>query len=262
MAFIVGGRRGGGQRRARLVANAKVLEAMQQMQVRLQAVEMRNQRDAGAGDVSEPEAEAVEEEEPAEVTPEMRFFKSVLGSTSKTRLKVSFYIGGLNPEELIDQINDMDKSFDYEEMAEGKRVKFVVTKLKGHAVLWWDGVQAERRRLGKLPIKNWNRMVEKLRGKFFPSDYQLSLFRQMQNLRQRSLTVKEYKEEFYKVSIRVRQIQDTYEKVARYINGLGMEIQDEISVLFPQTVEETYHMVLKAEEKLMRNQSSKSRGTF
>lgn len=65
----------------------------------------------------------------------------------------------------------MDKFFDYEEMEEGKGVKFAVTKLKGHATLWWDGVQAERR-LGKQPIKNWNRMVAKLKGKFLPSDYQ------------------------------------------------------------------------------------------
>ena len=76
----------------------------------------------------------------------------------------------------------MNKCFDYEEMGEENRVSFVVKRLKGHAALWWDGVQAERR-VGKQPIKNWNRMVAKLRGKFFPSDYQLSLFRQMQNLR-------------------------------------------------------------------------------
>ena len=60
----------------------------------------------------------------------------------------------------------MDKFFDYEEMEEGKRVKFAVKKLKGHATLWWDGVQAERSRLGKQAIKKWNRMVAKLRGKF------------------------------------------------------------------------------------------------
>ena len=140
MAFRVGGRRGGGGRRGRPVANAKVLEAIQHMQARLEAVEMGNQGDAGDGDVSEPKAEATEKEESAEVTPEMRFFKLVLGSTSKPRLEGLVYTVGLNLEELIDWINDMDKFFDYEEMEEGKRVKFVVTKLKGHATLWWDGV--------------------------------------------------------------------------------------------------------------------------
>ena len=79
----------------------------------------------------------------------------------------------------------MDNFFDYEEMEEEKRVKCTVTKLKGHATLWWDGVQAKRRRPSMQPIKNWNMMVAKLRGNFFPSDYQLSLFRKMQNLRQR-----------------------------------------------------------------------------
>ena len=65
----------------------------------------------------------------------------------------------------------MNFFFDYEEMGEDKRVKFAVTKLKGHAALWWDGVQAERRRAGKQPIKSWTRMVAKLRGKFLPSYY-------------------------------------------------------------------------------------------
>ena len=173
---------------------------MQQIQARLEAMEAGQQRDPE--DVSEPEAEEEEEEGNVELTPEMRFFKSALGSTSKPRLEVSNFAGILNPEELIDWINEMNKCFDYEEMGEEKRVKLVFTRLKGHIALWWDGVQAERRRVGKQPIKNWNRMVAKLRGKFFPSDYQLSLFRQMQNLKQRLMTVKDYTEEFYKVSIR------------------------------------------------------------
>lgn len=185
---------------------------MQQMQARLEAMEMA--RDEDAGDVSEPEVGATEEEEPADITLEMRFFKSILRSTSKPRLEVSIYTGSLSPEELIDWINDMEK------------VKFVVKKLKGHATNWWDRVQMEGRRLGKQPIKIWNKMVSKLKGTFFPSDYQQTLFRKMQNLRQRSMTVKEYTGEFYKVSIIVGQMQDTNEKVSRDVNGLRMEIQD------------------------------------
>lgn len=76
------------------------------------------------------------------------------------------------------------------------------------------------------------------------------------------MTVKEYTEEFYKVSIRVGETQDTDEKVARYVNGLRMDIQDEISILAPKRVEEAYHMALRAKEKLMRKQSNRGRGTF
>eukprot|EP00253_Pinus_taeda_P007419 PITA_07419 len=205
---------------------------MQQVQAKLEAlIAGRNIDD---GDVSEPEDEAEGDEEAVEVTPEMRFFQLVLRSSARPKTEVSIYEAGLNPKELIDWINGMEKFFDYEETKDEKKVNLVVSKLKGHATVWWDGVQAERKRLGKKPIKNWSRMVTNLR-------------------------VKEYIEEFYKVSIRAGQTQDTDEMVARYVNGLRMDIQDEISTLSPKTVEEAYQMVLKAEENLMRKKSTRGR---
>ena len=64
--------------------------------------------------------------------------------------------------------------------------------------------------------------------------------------------MKEYTKEFYRVSIRAGQFQDTPEKIARYVNGLKLEIQDEIGLLSPNTIEEAYQMDLKAKEKLLR----------
>eukprot|EP00253_Pinus_taeda_P028498 PITA_28498 len=84
----------------------------------------------------------------------------------------------------------------------------------------------------------------------------------MQNLRQRSLTKKEYTKEFYNVSIGAGEAQYTDENVARYMNSLRMDIQDEIILMSPKTVEEAYQIVLNAEEKLMRKKSAKGRGTF
>ena len=39
-------------------------------------------------------------------------------------------------------------------------------------------------------------MTAKLRGNFLPKDYQLILFRKMQNLKKKSMTVREFNEEF------------------------------------------------------------------
>jgi hypothetical protein len=132
--------------------------------------------------------------------------------------------------------------------------------MKGHATLWWDELQADRRRKGKKNIKSWDRMVAKLKAKFMPKDYQINLFRRMQNLRQRGLTVKEYTKEFYKLNIRVGQRERDEEKVSRYINGLRYEIQDELSMTTVRTIEDAYQMALKAEEKLARKQSQQNRG--
>ena len=42
----------------------------------------------------------------------------------------------------------------------------------------------------------------------------------------------------------------------------GMKIQDEMSMLSLKTMDEAYQMALKAEQKLLRKQSSKGKSTF
>ena len=114
---------------------------MQCLQARLDAIEGDRQRDHD----DDSEDEEPQEEEPAVQEPaDLRLLKQVLGSTSRPNPDVSNYSGGLNPEEPLDWINDMENLFDYEQMNKEKKVNFVVTKLKGHASLWWDGVQAKQ----------------------------------------------------------------------------------------------------------------------
>jgi hypothetical protein len=67
-------------------------------------------------------------------------------------------------------------------------------------------------------------MVAKLKAKFIPKDYKINLFRKLQYLRQKGMTVKEYTKEFYWWNIRTGQQERDEEKVARYINGLRYEI--------------------------------------
>ena len=98
-------------------------------------------------------------------------------------------------------------------------------------------------------------MVAKLKSKFMPQDYQINLFKNLQNLRQKGMTVKEYTKEFYNLNIRTVQREKDEEKVARYINGLRYEIQDEIIMMSVRTVDDAYQIALKVEEKLARKQS-------
>ena len=74
-------------------------------------------------------------------TPELRYFRSILGATSRLKPDLSTYDGSLIAEHLIDWISELDKYFEYDEVKEDKRVILVVMRLKGHASLWWDSVQ-------------------------------------------------------------------------------------------------------------------------
>jgi hypothetical protein len=93
-------------------------------------------------------------------------------------------------------------------------------------------------------------MIVKMKEKFIPRDYQITLFRRMQNLRQKLMTVKEYNEKFYRLNIRAGHWESDDEKVSRYMNGMRYDIQDEMSMMTIQMVEDDYQMALKAEEKL------------
>jgi uncharacterized protein YjbK len=103
-------------------------------------------------------------------------------------------------------------------------------------------------------------MVAKLKAKFIPKDYQINLYMRLQNLKHRGLSVKEYTKEFYRLNIRAGQKENEDEKIARYINGMRYELQEDIIMMSVRTVEDSYQATLKAEEKLARKQSQRSRG--
>lgn len=105
----------------------------------------------------------------------MRLLRLVLLATSKPKPEIPNYNGSFSTRFLLDWISKLDKYFECEEVSEDWRVKFAATKLKGHAALWWDSVQAKRRRMKKLQIKKWPRMVTMLKGRFMPKDYQIAL---------------------------------------------------------------------------------------
>lgn len=251
------GRRGRGRGRVRRVAEEGLRDEIRVLRERLEAIETGGRRNP-ADNSDEDEAEP--EEELEGVTPEFRLLKSVLLSSHKPKHELSTYDGSLSADVLLDWLSEVNKYFEFEETSEDKQVKFAATKLKGHASLWWDSVQAERRRLNKQPIKKWSRMEAKLKEKFLPQDYQIMLYRQVQNLKQRGMTVKEFTEEFYKLNLRAGYVEDTPEKTARFVNGLRGEILDEIGILSPRTMEEAYQFALKAEEKINRKQNARRGG--
>jgi hypothetical protein len=252
------------RRRGRPAGNAEMEREMRDLRARLEEMETTQRRGAGAAEFSDSEIEEEAGHDAEEVSAEdastERLIRAIARMSSKTKMDIPVYEGSLNAEELLDWIRALDTYFDYEDIEEDKKVRHAVTKLKGHAALWWDELQADRRSKGKQKIKSWDRMIAKMKAKFIPRDYQITLFRRMQNLRQKLMTVKEYTEEFYRLNIRAGHRESDDEKVARYLNGLRYDIQDELSMVTIRTVEDAYQMALKAEEKLSRKQGQRGRG--
>ena len=71
------------------------------------------------------------------------------------------------------------------------------------------------------------------------------------------MIVKEYTEEFYRVNLWVGYTDDTPEKTTRYVNGLRLEILDEINILSPRNIEEAFESVVKVEEKINKKYNNR-----
>lgn len=69
-----------------------------------------------------------------------------------------------------------------------------------------------------------------------------------------------YTEEFHKLNLRSRHVNNEKEKVSRYLNGLRFNIQDEINLLIPKTVDECFQVELRAKQKLKRKHEQQGIG--
>eukprot|EP00253_Pinus_taeda_P025668 PITA_25668 len=197
-------------------ADEGLREELRALTAHLEAVEAGRRRDPELGDDSGEEAVVIAEESEEE-TQEVKLLRSVLLTSNKPKLEIPNYDGNLSADVPLDWMSELDKYFEKEEISEDKRVRFVATKLKGHATLWWDNVQEDRKRMNKLLIKKWPRMVD----------------------------------------LRVGYTEDTPEKTTRYVNSLRLEILDEINILSSRNIEEAFQSAVKVEEKINRKQNNR-----
>jgi hypothetical protein len=128
--------------RGRPGQNLEVERQLQELRSMIVDMGVKQRRKADAGDTSESEDEGDAGqgagEIPAEDAANERLMKAIARMSSKTKMDIPTYEGNMDAEELLDWIRALDTYFDYEDIEEDKKVKHAVTKLKGHAALWWD----------------------------------------------------------------------------------------------------------------------------
>ena len=109
-----------------------------------------------------------------------------------------------------------------------------------------------------MKITRWRLMVTKLKAKFILVDYELELFKKLQNLKQKGMPIKDYTKEFYKLIIQSGHRELSKEKLVRYINGLRFNIQDEDGMLNISSFKDSYQYDLREKHKLNRKNQGRS----
>ena len=58
----------------------------------------------------------------------------------KSTIEVVPYDGKLDTNDVLDWISNMEKFFEYKNTPNNRKLKIVVTRLKGHVSLWWENL--------------------------------------------------------------------------------------------------------------------------
>jgi hypothetical protein len=153
------------RRRGRKMPDPPIEREMHELHARLEDMETTQRCIVSVGDLSDSKSENEVEHEGEEVTTEDAANKCLIRVVArmgaKEKMDILVYEGNLDAEDLLDWIRALDTYFYYEYVEEDKKVKHVVTRLKGHATLWSDELQADRRCKGKKKINSWDRMIAK-----------------------------------------------------------------------------------------------------
>jgi hypothetical protein len=140
------------RRRGRQMKDPSMEREMRDLRARLEDMETAQRRTISAGDLSDSKSEVEverEEEVAAEDASNECLIRAIARMGARENMDILVYEENLDAEELLDWIRALDTYFDYEDVEEDKKVKHVVTRLKGHAALWWDEIQADKRCKGK-----------------------------------------------------------------------------------------------------------------
>jgi hypothetical protein len=126
------------RRRGRQAQNPEMEREIRDLRARLEDMETAKRCTVGAGNLSDSESKVKaehEEEVAAEDASNENLIRAISRMGEKEKMDIPVYEGNLDAEELLDWIRDLDTYFDYEDVEEDKKVKHVVTCLKGHATL-------------------------------------------------------------------------------------------------------------------------------
>ena len=106
------------------------MQALQEQMDRGMNLAVRDESD------DEREEGKVDQEEQGEEvlnTKEEKLFKAITKIGKRLKFYVPTFSRNLNLEELINWINELEAYFEYEEIEDLDRIRFVKAKLKGHA---------------------------------------------------------------------------------------------------------------------------------
>jgi len=120
-----------------------------------------------------------------------------------------------------------------------------------YTFIWWDQIVISRRN-GERLVQTCREMKVLMRRRFVPNHYYRDLYLKLQGLNQGYKTVDEYHKKIEIAMIRANVVEDREATMARFLNGLNLDIANVVELQHYVELEDMVHMAMKAERQLRK----------
>ncbi|XP_070045517.1 uncharacterized protein [Nicotiana tomentosiformis] len=137
--------------------------------------------------------------------------------------------GTTDPTVAEQWLERMERVFEQLECTYAAKFKYVISLLQNDAYDWWVSVLNAK---AKPPVLTWDDFVKEFRAKYVPPVYCDAKKKEFLNLRQGSMSIAEYQQNFLRLSRYVGGIIDgERDKCRRFEEGLNGYIQKSVTIL-------------------------------
>ncbi|KMT03924.1 hypothetical protein BVRB_8g187340 [Beta vulgaris subsp. vulgaris] len=163
--------------------------------------------------------------------------------------------GDLDPEAYLEWEQRIERHFEHRNLSDGSRFSYAILKLTKYASLWYESTRTRRAREEKPPIDCWSSLKTKMRKRFVPRTYRQELFVRLTALRQATMSVELYINEFERLHMACDMKEADEQKNARFLVGLNRSIANLLELQQYVTFDDVCILATKIECQLKDNRT-------
>ncbi|XP_071928059.1 uncharacterized protein [Coffea arabica] len=173
-------------------------------------------------------------------------------------MKIPPFQGKSDPDTYLEWESRVELVFDCNDYTDAQKLRLAVVEFTDYAIVWWEQVVISRRRCGELPITTWTELKRLMKKRFVPSHYHRDLYQKLQTLTQGQRSVEDYYKNMEISMLRVDIQEDREATMARFLNGLRVEIADQLELQYYVEVEDMVEKAIKIEQRLKRRGTTRN----
>ncbi|XP_071939935.1 uncharacterized protein [Coffea arabica] len=174
------------------------------------------------------------------------------------KMKIPPFQGKSDPDTYLEWESRVELVFDCNDYTDAQKLRLAVVEFTDYAIVWWEQVVTSRRRCGEPPITTWTELKRLMKKRFVPSHYHRDLYQKLQTLTQGQRSVEDYYKDMEISMLRADIQEDREATMARFLNGLRVEIADQLELQYYVEIEDMVEKAIKIEQRLKRRGTTRN----